>query len=193
MKLKSLLSPLLILSMISSFTACQSKISDSAVITPTGKDETETKPYVYKHVVIVGVDGAGAFFREADTPNLDEIFANGAVTYEAITSTPSISAECWGSMLHGVTPEFHRLTNGITAVQAYPQDSEFPSVFRVIREQMPDASLASICNFNNINIGIIEDDIGVHKDASTSDRQIIKKAVKYVTEAVENGEGRSGQ
>lgn len=194
MKLKSWLSPLLILSVMGSFVACQPENPDPAVTTPAGAvttptGEDEKQPYVYKHVVIVGVDGAGAFFREADTPNLDEIFANGAVTYEAITSTPSISAECWGSMLHGVTPEFHRLTNGITAVQAYPQDSEFPSVFRVIREQMPDASLASFCNFSNINIGIIEDGIGVHKWNNTKDLQIIKKASKYVEKAVENGEG----
>ena len=51
----------------------------------------------YKHVVIIGVDGAGAFFKQANTPNIDFIFMDGAVTYEAITSTPSISAHSWAS------------------------------------------------------------------------------------------------
>ena len=31
----------------------------------------------YKHVVVIGIDGAGAFIREADTPHFDRIFAEG--------------------------------------------------------------------------------------------------------------------
>ncbi len=152
-----------------------------------GSGDADSK--TYKHVVIVGVDGAGTFFKEAKTPNLDEMFENGAVTYEAITSTPSISAQSWGSMFHGVTPEFHGLDNDITASRAYPADSEFPSFFRVVREQMPEASLASFCNWNNINIGIIEDDIGVKKDTASADLRVIVKASNYVKQEVENGNG----
>ena len=37
----------------------------------------------YRHVVVVGVDGAGGWFKDADTPNFDRIFQNGAVTYRA--------------------------------------------------------------------------------------------------------------
>ncbi|MBQ3860058.1 MAG: alkaline phosphatase family protein, partial [Clostridia bacterium] len=67
----------------------------------------------YKHVFVIGVDGAGSFFRETETPRLDEIFGNGAVSYDVLTSNPTISAQCWGSMLLGVTPEVHGLTNSI--------------------------------------------------------------------------------
>ena len=150
--------------------------------------ETE-EPYVYQHVVIVGVDGAGAFFRETDTPNLDEIFANGAVTYEAITATPSISAQSWGSLFHGVTPEFHGLNNTITGDRAYPSDSPYPSFFRVVREQMPDASLASICHWGNINTGIIEDDLDVYKKNTAGDRNVIRMASRYVKKQVADGNG----
>ena len=65
----------------------------------------------YAHVIVVGIDGAGSFIRDARTPNFDRIFADGAVTYKALASNPSISAECWGSMLLGVGPEVHKLTN----------------------------------------------------------------------------------
>ena len=97
----------------------------------------------YKHVVVIGVDGAGAFFKEADTPNIDRIFANGAVTYKCLASNPTISAQCWGSLLHGVTPVYHGITNSIAENTAYPADSKFPSFFRVIRENDEKAVLAS--------------------------------------------------
>ena len=28
----------------------------------------------YSHVVVIGVDGAGSWFKDADTPNFDKIF-----------------------------------------------------------------------------------------------------------------------
>ena len=59
----------------------------------------------YSHVIVVGIDGAGSFIEKADTPHFDRIFQNGAVTYRALSSNPSASAECWGSMLLGVGPE----------------------------------------------------------------------------------------
>ena len=67
----------------------------------------------FSHVIVVGIDGAGSFFKDADTPDFDRIFADGAVTYDALASNPSISAECWGAMLLGVGPEIHKLNNGI--------------------------------------------------------------------------------
>jgi len=146
--------------------------------------ETEqeiTEAFVYERVVLLGVDGAGAFFRDADTPNIDRIFENGSKSYEVITSDPSISAECWGSMLHGVTPNIHRLTNSIVAAKPYDPESEFPSAFRVIRENNPDAVLASFCNWNPINVGIVEDNIGVHK-ASAGDAAMTDMICEYVTE-----------
>ncbi len=199
---------LLVVAMIGSMAACGPKGTEPDVTTDgdtsasdtrvtdsvtdgetTAADEPVVEQYVYKHVVVVGVDGAGAFFKEADTPNLDKIFADGAVTYEAITATPSISAQSWGSLFHGVTPEFHGLDNTITSDRPYPADSEFPSFFRVIREQMPEASLASFCHWNNINIGIIEDGIGVHKDSADTDIKVIKMACEYVEQEVGNGNG----
>ena len=133
----------------------------------------------YERVVIIGVDGAGAYFREADTPNLDRIFADGAVTYDMLTSLPTISAQCWGSLLHGVTPEYHRLTNSVVANREFRSDSPFPSVFRVIRDKYPDAELASFCNWTPINNGIVENGIGVYKDGG-GDRAITDKICEYL-------------
>ena len=141
----------------------------------------EAEGFVYERVVLLGVDGAGNFFNKTDTPNLDRIFENGAVSHDVLTSDPTISAECWGSMLHGVTPQCHRLSNSLVSSTPYDPESEFPSVFRIIRENDPDAVLASFCNWNPINVGIIEDNLGVHKD-SAGDAALTKKICDYVAE-----------
>ena len=123
----------------------------------------------YSNVIVLGIDGAGSFIKDAATPNFDRIFANGAVTYGALASNPSISAECWGSMLLGVGPEIHKLTNGIVSSTPYPVDSPFPSLFRRIREAYPDAELGSYCDWNPITYGIVENNIGVSHDTANDD------------------------
>lgn len=124
----------------------------------------------YNHFIVIGIDGAGAFIKDADTPHFDRIFADGAVTYGALASNPTISAECWGSMLLGVGPEVHKLTNGIVSSTPYPTDSPFPSLFRRIREVMPDAELGSYCDWNPITFGIVENNQNVaHETARDTD------------------------
>ncbi len=136
----------------------------------------------YKRVIIIGADGCGAFFKQADTPNMDRIFAAGAATYNAVTSYPSISAECWGSMLHGVRPEFHGLTNTTAGTGTFDMESQYPSVFRLIREHYPEAKLASFCCWKTINKGIIEDEIGVHKFSAGHDDVVKDNVVAYINE-----------
>ena len=123
-------------------------------------------PPRFRRVAIIGVDGAGGWFKEADTPNFDRIFTDGAVTYKALASKPSISAECWGSMLIGVGPEVHKLTNKRVSHLPYPLWSKFPTVFRRIRKAYPKAELGSYCDWNPITKGIAEKFIGIsHRTA----------------------------
>jgi predicted AlkP superfamily pyrophosphatase or phosphodiesterase len=137
---------------------------------------------MYKRVAILGVDGAGSFFAQTPTPCMDELFADGAVTWEAVTSIPTISAECWGSMLTGVGPETHGLTNEIVSTRPYDTASPYPTIFRQVREAMPDAELASFCNWNPINSGIIEENLGVHKETADSDAGVCEKILRYLEE-----------
>ncbi len=133
----------------------------------------------YSHVIVIGVDGAGSWFKNADTPNFDRIFENGAVTYGALSSKPTISAECWGSMLIGVGPEIHGLTNGIVSGTPYDINSAFPSLFRRIREAYPDAVLGSYCDWNPITYGIVENNIGV-SHATASDSELTPVVCDYI-------------
>ena len=136
----------------------------------------------YKHVVVIGIDGAGAFIQNADTPCFDRIFANGAVTYDALASNPTISAECWGSMLLGVGPEVHKLTNKIVCAAPYPVDSAFPTLFRRIREAKPEANMGSYCCWSPITTGIVENNLGLSTGANR-DELMMPSICDYIRES----------
>ena len=133
----------------------------------------------FRYAVIIGVDGAGAFFKEAETPAFDRIFKKGAVTYNMLTSIPTISAECWGSLLHGVEPEKHGLTNRKCMEFPYPADSPYPSIFRVLRRVRPGARLGSFSCWPAINIGIVEEDLDVYK-SNAPDPELTEQILQYL-------------
>ncbi|TYP72354.1 alkaline phosphatase family protein [Paenibacillus methanolicus] len=131
-----------------------------------------------QRVVIIGWDGAGNFVRQAQTPTLDNIAARGVIGYEAQTVMPTISAQCWGSLLHGVSPEKHGLTNDIAARESFAADSPYPSLFRVIREREPNAKLAAFSSWHPINAGIIEDGLDVHKETAEAEALADEEAAR---------------
>lgn len=139
--------------------------------------ENKFKPL--RRVVLFGIDGGGAYFEQASTPVMDRLFKEGAICRRTLTEIPTVSAECWGAMLHGVDRHDHQLTNWIAGVKDYPSDSPYPSVFRVIREAMPDAKLAAFSDWRPINRGIIESDIDVYK-FSDRDFALIRPALDYI-------------
>ena len=147
---------------------------------PVVPEEVVVSKGAYKHVVIIGVDGAGASFRDTDTPRCDEIFKDQATTYKSLMALPTWSAQGWASILHGVLPEFHGLTNAIIEKTPYPVNSRYPSLFRVVREAMPDAELASFVEWNPINIGIVENNLGVEKGTGEDDAEVTGRILTYL-------------
>lgn len=137
--------------------------------------------HVYDRVYIIGVDGAGNFFTKTDTPNIDRIFADGAYNHNTVTAEPTISAQCWGSLLHGVTPQAHRFTNGLVGDFPVPENHPYPSIFKEARKAFPDAALASVSNWNPINTGIIEQGLGVYEDTG-SDEEVCEKVCAAIKE-----------
>ncbi|MCS7464828.1 alkaline phosphatase family protein [Paenibacillus doosanensis] len=132
-----------------------------------------------RRAIIIGWDGAGSFVEQAETPVLDRWMARGGATLGAQTVFPTISAECWGSLLHGVTPEKHGLNNDKAAVEKYPGDSPYPSLFRVAHEAYPERKLAAFTCWKPIMEGIIEEGIGVHK-VSMPDPELAQAVADYI-------------
>ena len=111
---------------------------------------TSCQNYKTKRVILLGVDGLSTDgIQVAQTPNLNRLIRDGAFTLKARGVMPTVSAPNWGSMLCGAGPEQHGMTkNGWTTnnytVEATTTDDDgyFPSIFTIIREQMPEAKTA---------------------------------------------------
>ena len=144
--------------------------------------ENDTESFgAYKHVFIIGIDGAGRFFNEAETPNFDRIFEDGAVDYTARAEIITTSAQNWGSILTGVSYLTHKMTNEITGETERTSETDYPSIFTYARKAMPEAELSSFVHWNNINYGIIENDIDVRKESS-SDEGVTNMICDYFNE-----------
>ena len=125
--------------------------------------------YKYKHVVLVGIDGAGNFYKNTDAPNIRKMLEEGAGTDMCLTSYPTDSAQCWGSMLIGVYPEKHGMTNGTIDDTPYSYRDKYPTVYKLIRDNMPDAKIGSFSNWSPINSSIADAGIGITKSTGHDD------------------------
>ncbi len=132
--------------------------------------------YTYKYAAVIGIDGMGSFNRLTDTPWMDVLFDEGAVTYDALSMDPTISAQNWGAMLVGADPIVHGMTNGSIS-QNENLNEDLPSVFKLIRAAYPDAPLASVCNWDPINFGIIENGLGVDKRTGPDDAAVCDEII----------------
>jgi predicted AlkP superfamily pyrophosphatase or phosphodiesterase len=97
----------------------------------------------------------GAFCKNANVVNMNRIFKDGATSYECSSVYPTSSGECWGSMLMGVSPTVHGLTN--RKIIDEENLGDIPTIFRLIHETFQDSHQASFCCWNPINHGVVED------------------------------------
>lgn len=145
------------------------------------EDKTPER-FIYQHVIIIGIDGAGNFHQNCDTPNMDKFIEKGAWTDHCRAATPSISAQCWGSMLTGVKPYLHKLTNDVvTSKEHRYNNKDYPTFFKLVRDAHPDAELGSFCNWYPINDGIVEQSIGV-TFGTDYDAALTEKICNYIEE-----------
>lgn len=122
-------------------------------------NESDDNEPDYKYVCVIGVDGGGRFFTEENTPLTLKIFENGATAFDTLTELPSGSGPNWMSILHGVSFDTHQRNNqecGEPIDSSYP----YPSVFRIIKENIPDAKLYAYVDWSESAIGTVETDIG---------------------------------
>ncbi|WP_338788056.1 LamG-like jellyroll fold domain-containing protein [Metabacillus sp. FJAT-53654] len=158
-------------------------------------ENIDTKPY--KHVVVIGIDGGGegihkkapyfetknSFRQEVgdvlNIPHIRSLVEGGAVSYTAQAVLPSSSSPNWGAMISGVGYDKHQIYNTESG-KWYYHLNEYPTVFKKIREQMPDSKMAAFSNWKNITQGHIEPSVGV-ETYNGNDATVAQQVSQYVT------------
>ena len=75
-------------------------------------------------VLVIGIDGIRPdVLMHVNTPNIDELAAEGFLSNHARTGYPSVSGPGWSSMLNGVWPDKHGVTDNSFEGERY---NDFP-------------------------------------------------------------------
>ena len=94
-------------------------------------------------VLLIGIDGVRPdVLAEVPTPNIDALAASGWYTAEARTTDPSVSGPSWSSMLTGVWPEKHGVTDNSFTGRDYDTWPAF--LTRAERERPELATFAAV-------------------------------------------------
>lgn len=133
------------------FLGCRTKQTKTAT--------TEESPVkLAKRIIIIGLDGFSVpGYKTAKHPNLDELMANGVLSLDTRTVMPSVTLPNWTSHLTGSGPEQHGVDgNGWTleehTLPPLVADDEgfYPSVFKVLKDEVHDMKTAYYYNWGNL-------------------------------------------
>lgn len=113
----------------------------------SGEPEPEPIPLEDRtpKVLVIGVDGVRVdVLNEVATPNLDALAAGGTFTARTRTTTPSVSGPAWSSMLTGVWPEKHGVTNNDFDGRSY---DAYPDFLTLIEQVRPELSTFAVVDW----------------------------------------------
>ena len=96
-------------------------------------------------VLLIGIDGIRVdVLAEVPTPNIDALASSGSFTARTRTTTPSVSGPSWSSMLTGVWPEKHGVTDNEFGGRRY---DEYPGFLTLIEEVRPELSTFAVVDW----------------------------------------------
>lgn len=111
-----------------------------------------------KRVLLLSLDGiCVAGFKQAHTPNLDKLLAEGILSDSTRVVMPSVTLPNWTSHLTGSGPEQHGVVDNSWEISKHTlpaietdADGYYPSVFKVLKEQVPGMRTAFYYNWANL-------------------------------------------
>ena len=119
-----------------------------------GQQPRADGPHPTPKLLLIGIDGVRPdVLAEVPTPIIDALAADGWYTAEARTTTPSVSGPSWSSMLTGVRPEKHGVTNNNFMGRNYAQ---YPSFLTRIEQLRPE--LATFAALDWLPLAELPDD-----------------------------------
>lgn len=142
-----------------------------------------------KHVILIGVDGMSPDgVKNGYTPTMDMLMETGAHSTTARAVLPSSSGANWASMLNGAGPEQHgvisnswRTDNFILPATVINENNKFPSVFAVIRKQLPEAKVGAIYHWGPIVNFFEEGDVD-YSISPESEEETTELSIEFIKE-----------
>lgn len=109
-------------------------------------------------VICIALDGISVEgLKKAHTPNLDALMAEGIFSLNTRVVMPSVTLPNWTSHLTGSGPEQHGVVDNDWQLEKYtlpPVSTDakgyYPSVFKVLKEQVPNVKTAFYYNWKNL-------------------------------------------
>lgn len=96
-------------------------------------------------LLLIGIDGVRAdVLAEVPTPHLDGLVAEGTLAAATRTTTPSVSGPAWSSMLTGVWPAKHGVTDNEFGGRRY---EDFPGFLTLIERERPEMSTFAVADW----------------------------------------------
>ncbi|MEJ2541049.1 MAG: alkaline phosphatase family protein [Gemmatimonadota bacterium] len=96
-----------------------------------------------RKVLVIGIDGVRPdILAEVPTPNLDALADSGVWIDDARTGLPSVSGPGWSSMLGGVWPEKHGVTDNAFTGKRYDLYPDFLTRIEQVRPELSTFAVA---------------------------------------------------
>ena len=149
-----------------------------AAVSCSGEQERKAE-----HIFLVGFDGWGSYCMDSvEMPFTRELMEQGCFTFKKRTVLPSVSAPNWASMFMGATTELTGWTNNGDAAPLTPayvnENGVFPTIFSLIREQLPEAKTACIYEWGGIRP--LVDEKAIDYCVQSRPEDIAAKSAEYI-------------
>ncbi|HEX2846940.1 MAG TPA: ectonucleotide pyrophosphatase/phosphodiesterase [Chitinophagaceae bacterium] len=146
-------------------------------------------PVLAQRVIVIGFDGfSSEAYKTISHPNIDRLFQDGVVSVTTRPVMPSVTLPNWTSHFTGSGPEEHGVTANSWTLENRPlkavetdEDGYYPSIFKVLKEQVPGVKTAFYYNWaeliNSFNKKYLDEVSFEYKDRYDSN---YNKAVDFL-------------
>jgi hypothetical protein len=148
-------------------------------------------PKGIEHVVVIGIDAMSVQgLKTAHTPCMDSLIRNGAVSYKMRTVAPSTSTPNWNTMFYGAGPEISGpaiwhwngesyMRNLDLAPVVMTENGRFPNIFRIMRDQRPDAEIGALYEWWAIGLMFEPELLNIHESLPSA-TETATRAAEYI-------------
>lgn len=130
-----------------------------------------------RKVLFIGWDGVRSdALLASNTPNFDSLLQTSIYSFHVDRGPYTVSTPGWSTILHGVWPEKHGLTENSFKKNNYKQ---YPDIFHLLRRSKPNLGLASLSHWDAF-LQITSEE--TYANRFDTDPEMTQEAIKLINE-----------